>query len=146
MGFWRDSASPRAQQDLDGLLNVALGFAEQQLASHGEFFPYAAAIRADGAAEMIAARPDPDDEHPRSADVIASCIAGLVSRRDDIRAGAIVSDVRLVEAGGDAIQVDLEHVEGHALTVLLPYAKKRLRKAVRYGPMRAETGHRRIWA
>lgn len=45
----------------------------------------------------------------------------------------------------EAIQVELEHVEGHALTVLLPYTKKRLRRGVDYGPLRAEACTRRIW-
>jgi hypothetical protein len=46
------------------MLNASLGFAQQQLADHGEFYPYAAAIHADGQTEMIAgqvrtARPEP---------------------------------------------------------------------------------------
>jgi hypothetical protein len=142
---WRDSASTQAQQDLDSLLNVALGFAQQQLATRGEFFPYAAAVDTHGEAEMVAARPDAHDEHPRSADVIESCVASLVSQRDYIRAGAIVADVRVPELGGDAIRVDLEHVEGTTLTVVLPYTKKRLRKNVDYGQIRAEPGRRQIW-
>jgi hypothetical protein len=146
MGSWRDAASPQAQQDLDGLLDAALGFAQQQLDRRGEFFPYAAAIGTDGAAEMIAARPDPHDEHPRSADVIEACVAALVSQRDHIRAGAVVADVHLPELGGDAIRVELEHSDGHALTVVLPYAKKRLRKGIEYGQLRAQAGRRRIWA
>lgn len=145
MSSWRDDASAQAQDDLDRLLDAALGFAQQQLDTRGEFFPYAAAIDSDGTAEMIAARPAPDDEHPRSADVVDACVAALVSQSDHIRAGAIVADVHAEELGGDAIRVDLEHAEGHALTVLLPYAKKRLRKTIDYGPMRAQPGRRRVW-
>lgn len=146
MASWRDNASAQAQDDLDGLLDVALGFAQQQLDARGEFFPYAAAIGTDGEAEMIAARPDADDEHPRSADVIDACVAALVSQRDYIRAGAIVADVRLPDQSSDAIRVDLEHAEGHALAVLLPYTKKKLRRGVDYGQPRAQAGSRRIWA
>lgn len=145
MASWRDNASLQAQNDLDGLLDAALGFAQQQLDTHGEFFPYAVAIGADDQAEMIAARPDPAEEHPRSLDVIDACLGALTDRRDNIRAGAVVADVRLPELGSDAIQVELEHVEGQALTVLLPYTKKRLRRGIDYGPIRAQAGTPRIW-
>lgn len=145
MGTWRDDASPQAQQDLDGLLDVALGFAQQQLATRGEFFPYAAAVTDDGEAEMIAARPDAATEQPSAADVVESCVAALVSQRDHIRAGAVVTDVHVRELSGDSIRVDLEHVEGATLTVLLPYVTKRLGKGLDYGTLQAQPGPRRIW-
>ena len=145
MSSWRDIASPEAQDDLDGLLNTMLGFGQQQLAQHGEFFPFAAAVGSDGAVEMIAARPHTHDDRPASAEVIDACLATLNSKRDAIRAGAIASDVRVgAPVAGDAIQVDLEHAEGHALTVLLPYAKKR-RGKIDYGTITAHAGDHRIW-
>ncbi len=144
MSSWRDKASLQAQTDLDGLLNAALGFAQHQLDTHGEFFPYAVAIDATGRTEMIASRPDPEDEHPRSTDVLDACIATLVSQRDILRAGAIVTDVRLPDVGTDSIQVDLEHSDGHALTVLLPYAIRR-RRGIQYGELRVQTGQSQIW-
>lgn len=143
MSSWRASASPQAQQDLDQLLGAVLGFAQQQLSDRGEFYPYAAAIDDTGQAEMIAARPDSIDDYPIAADVIRSCRAALVSQRDYIRAGAIIAAVRLAE-GGDAVQVALEHAEGQALTVLLPYTKNR-RKKVEYGQIEALVGKRQIW-
>ena len=83
---WRDNASAQAQADLDALLNVALGFAQQQLAKHGEFFPYAVAIRNDNKPEMISAKSESAMDRPASADVIASCLTLLRSRRIDFRA------------------------------------------------------------
>lgn len=145
MASWRENASSQSQDDLDCLLDAALGFAQQQLDARGEFFPYAAAIGTDGEAELITARPDADDERPRSVDVIDACVAALVSQRDYIRAGAIVADVRLADQNRDAIRVELEHVEGHALAVLLPYTKKKFRRGVEYGPLRSRAGSRRIW-
>jgi hypothetical protein len=143
MPSWRDGTSPQAQADLDELLNAALGFAQQQLADHGEFYPCAAAIRADGQAEMIAGQPRTASEHPAAADIIASCIAQLASRQHAIRAAAIVADVRLPDHGGEAIEVSLEHAEGQALRVLLPYARRR--KAITYGQISVSAGSRRIW-
>ena len=151
MTSWRDTASAQAQADYDTLLDAVLGFAQQLLTTSGEFYPFAAAIRTDGKAEMVAARPNPDDEHPRSDDVIAATIARLINQRDHIRACAIVADVRLTDVADvrlterDAIRVDLEHAEGHALTILLPYAKKRLGRKIRFGQLRAQAGERRLW-
>lgn len=146
MSSWRDIASEQAQEDLDGLVGATINFARQQLATHGEFFPFAVAVSVTaGTIEMIEARPDPNDERPTSTDVLKACVDSLRSKRGDIRACATVSDVRLREPHrGDAIQVDLEHLDGHALTVILPYVKKR-RRDVDYGLIQAHAGPHRVW-
>lgn len=144
MTSWREHASPQAQADLDGLLEPALGFAQQQLAQHGEFFPYAVVVRTDGETEMVAARPDATNDRPASADVITACRTTLAERRDQLRAAAIVADVRLTD-GGDAVQAELEHTEGPALTILLPYSKKRFGRGIDYGPLRAAAGTHHVW-
>ncbi len=145
MSSWRDTASAEAQADLDGLLNVALGFAQQQLTTRGEFYPYAAAVGVDGQTEMVAAKPDLGNDRPLAADVAAACFGALTDKRDTIRAGAVVTDVRMSD-GGDAIRVDLEHVDGHTLAVLLPYTKKGLsKKKVDFGQLHAQPGQRQIW-
>ena len=145
MASWRDGTSARAQEELDALLDVALGFAQVQLATRGEFYPNAATNDDSGEAEMIAVLPD-DNDHPMSADVVDACRAALAARRDEIRAGAIVADVHVAERDGDAIRVDLEHAEGPVLTVLLPYRKTRAGGGVDYGDIRAQAGNARIWA
>ncbi len=143
MAAWRDDASTQAQQALDELLNAVLGFAQQQLAKHGEFFPYAAATGIDGKSELVVVRPDHGGEQPQALDVIGACIAALVDKRNEIQAAAIVTDVRTAES--DAIKVDLEHVEGQALSVLLPYRKADAGSPVEYGAIRAQAGHPQIW-
>jgi hypothetical protein len=142
MASWRENASPQAQQALDELLNVALGFAQQQLAKHGEFFPYAAAIGLDGKPELVATRPSHAGEQPASLDVIGACISALADKRDQIQAAAIVADVR--SGDSDAIKVDLEHADGQALSVLLPYRKTTAGQP-EYGQIRAQAGHPQIW-
>src|SRR4051812_26512164 len=77
MASWREHASPAAQQQLDELLNVALGFAQSELAARGEFYPYAAVIRNTAEPELIAAHPGIDAETPLAADVLHACIATL---------------------------------------------------------------------
>ncbi len=145
MGSWRDRASQQAQADLDGLLDAALGFAQHELDSHGEFFPYAVVIDTRGQTETIAARPDADDDQPNSTAVVDACVAAVTSQPEFIRACGIITDVRLPNLNTVAIQVELEHSEGHALTVQLPYMMKRRGRTIEFGQLRAVAGHRRIW-
>lgn len=144
MTSWRDASSPEAQEQLDELLNVVLPFAQQELEKHGEFFPYAAAIGADGEPELIAARPAGGGERPASADVIDACLDALAAKRERIRAAAVVADVRT--ADGDAIRVELEHAEGQAIAVFVPYSKKRFGRGVDYGDLRAQPGRPQVWS
>jgi hypothetical protein len=140
---WRDSASAECQSDLDSLLNAALPFARQQLAKHGEFFPYGVAMTRDGKITMIAGYTG--TERPPSTEVLETLYEGLRSKAEENRAAAVVSDVRLRGEGTDAIQVEIEHREGIALKVFQPYRKKRFGGGLETGQMRAEDGERRIW-
>ena len=141
MTSWRDTASPQAQADLDGLLNPAVGFAQQQLEKRGEFHPYAVAVRADGETEMVDASLAVDN----SLDMVAVLWEALAHRRDGIRAVAVVADVRVVSDGGDAIGAEIEHAEGTALKLVLPYKKKRFGRGVEFGELRVSAGTRHIW-
>jgi hypothetical protein len=82
---------------------AALGFAQQQLDTHGEFYPYAVVIDDHGQQRMVAA--DIGSDRPESGDLITALIAALSNERDHLRAAAIVADVRLPETGSDAIRV-----------------------------------------
>jgi hypothetical protein len=77
---WRDSASPGAQDDLDGLLDTALPFALEMLKQHGEFFPYAFVLEQSGETRMLAGAPR-KGEHPASMDISAFLFEGLGEQR-----------------------------------------------------------------
>jgi hypothetical protein len=62
-----------------------------------------------------------------------------------IRAAAVVLNVSLPEPRADAIEVDLEHVEGVAVAVTMPYTRQRFLRRMRYGTMSAQRRSRRIW-
>jgi hypothetical protein len=128
---------------MDALLNAALPFAKQQLAKHGEFFPYGVAMTRDGKISMIAGYTG--SEKPPSTEVLDILYAGLGSNAEENRGAAVVADVRLKGEGTDAIQVEIEHREGVALKVFQPYRKKRFGGGLETGQMRAEAGERRIW-
>jgi hypothetical protein len=139
---WRASASQQAQDDLDGLLDSSLPFAQEMLDKHVEFFPYAAAITTSGETRLIAGDPG-EGEQPTSVAVLQVLVEGLRAERDTLRAAAVVSDVR--RSDSDAVRVELEHEEGHAIVVFLPYQKKRLRRGVEYGQITAGPGDRQVW-
>jgi hypothetical protein len=143
MTSWRETTSQQAQKDLDALLELTLPFAQQQLAEHGEFFPFAAAVGADGASRLIAADPGLG-ERPASTDVLDQLVGGLREQAGDIRAAALVADVRVGES--DAARVELEHRDGQAICVLLPYKRRRLRRGVDYGELGAAPSQPRIWS
>ena len=143
MASWRETASQAAQDDLDGLLGPALGFAQQQLDRRGEFYPYAVVIDDDGQQRMVAA--DAGDDRPTSAELITTLVATLSEQRDRLRAAAIVADVRVPEIGSDAVRVTLEHSERIALTVMLPYKARRFGRGIDYGKIQAGTAASFIW-
>lgn len=143
MASWRDTASQQAQDDLDSLLDPALGFAQQQLDAHGEFYPFAVVVDPDGQQRMVAA--DTGSNQPDSADLITSLIAGLSDERGRLRGAAIVADVRVPELDSDAVRVTLEHSERVALTVLLPYRTRRFGRRVDYGDLQAGAAAAFIW-
>lgn len=143
MTSWRDSASQQAQADLDGLLGPSLGFAQQQLDKFLEFYPYAVVVAATGEQRMVTG--DIGKEQPASADVITALIATLAEQREQLRAVAIVADVRLPDLESDAIRVTLEHAEGVTLAVALPYRLRRFGRGVDYGDPRAGEALPFIW-
>lgn len=143
MATWRDAASQEAQDDLDGLIGTALEFAQQQIAAYGEFYPYAIVVDREGQQRVIAA--DTDADQPDSADLVASLVRTLGQQHDLLRSTAIVADVRVSEIRSDAVRVNLEHAEGVALTVLLPYRPQRFGRRVEYGGLSVSAASALIW-
>jgi hypothetical protein len=142
MTSWRDGATQQSQDDLDGLLGVTLPFAQQMLAKAGEFYPFGTVVTVDGETQMFAADPG-RGEHPASRDVRELLLDGMRHAREKFRAIAICLDVRLSDS--DAIRVELEHRDGQALAVLLPYKKKRLGRDLGYQDLCAATSDKTIW-
>lgn len=147
MASWRESTPQHVLDDIDELFNALVPFGQQMLEEQGEFFPFAGAITVAGELEFIAGIPDLHDEHPHSQEVIAACMDGLANRRDEVRAWALVTDVRLATTGRDAIAIDSEHAEGQAIRAIMPYEKGGwFRRKLSYGALQAAPGERRIWS
>lgn len=144
MSSWRDIVSIQAQEDLDGLLEPALGFAQEMLEKYREFFPFAVVVDQSGEQGMVAG--SAEIERPGSSDLIQLIIAGLVEQRSGLRAAAVVADVRLPELGSDAVRLTLEHSEGVSLEVMVPYRIRRFRRVVEFDDMMVSDAERTIWA
>ena len=142
MTSWRDSASDLAQADLDGLLNALLPFAQRELEKLGEFFPFGAIVTAHGETRLLGADAM-QEERPNSASIISMLLTEARNNRDELRAVGICSDVRATDS--DAIRVDLEHSEGAAMAVLLPYTKKRFGRGMEYSALQADVATNQVW-
>jgi hypothetical protein len=140
MTSWRDSASELAQADLDGLLSAVLPFAQQQLEKRDGFLPFGATVSTDGELRMTAADVG---EHPGSLAVLDALYAGVRTASNSTRAAAFVVDVKA--GGGDAIRVELEHVEGPTMAILMPYARSRFRGTITYAELQAGTSQPHVW-
>lgn len=143
MATWRDGASATAQQDLDGLFNQAALLAQTLLMRNREFYPFGAAVNAKGAIAL--STPLPDGEHPTANDVMDGIGAEFAAQKKSLRATAIVA-MASVGGGEEAVRVELEHVDGIALMVALPYTRDPKTNAVTYGAMLAREGERHVWA
>jgi len=80
----------------------------------------------------------------RASRCSTSLSRATASSATGLRAVALVADVRAV--GSDAIRVEIEHREGQAMFVLMPYKRRRLKRGVDYGDLTAGAGHPQIWS
>jgi hypothetical protein len=127
---------------LDGLLDVVLRLATEQIGKQGGFVPFAAGVDDSGQVELVMSE---DDLGDGDGERIAGGVRDDVrSRRDGFRAVALAVDVRLPEQGRDGVRVDLEHQEGVALSVVLPYSQAA--GAVEFGDLSASAGTASIWS
>jgi hypothetical protein len=131
---------------MDALLDALIRFAQEMLAKHGGFFPFAAAVTDTGAVEMVGGYTG--EEHPPSQAIIDLLNQGLADQATggEIRASGVCFDVGLPERDNtDAIQVSLEHASAEPVNVFLPYRRQRL-GGVKYGELFATPGERQVFS
>src|SRR6266540_178583 len=116
-----------ARPDLDALLNVALPFAQEMLTKCGEFYPFGATMKSDGKIDQTAAYNG--EEHPESQELIDLLLGAYrtLAAKGEVRATALCFDSRTIPPGqnekSDAVCVRLEHADGEAIDVFVPYQK-----------------------
>ena len=147
---WRDDTSQQVQDELDDLLDVSLRAAQQRLDEAGEFYPFAVTSAEVGRVEVLS---PPVHTGPREvadvAEVFELCWTALRGEAETARAGAVVTNVGGPD--GDAIAVALEHRDGPAIEVFLPYVTqgktngKKPPQKHRFGQLQAAPGQPRVW-
>jgi hypothetical protein len=117
-----------ARPDLDALLNTVLPFARQMLIERGEFYPFGATMKADGKIEQRGAYTG--EEFPEPQELIGLLLGAYRAQaaKGELRATALCFDARTIPPQTektDAICVRLEHEDGEAVDVFIPYRKER---------------------
>ena len=145
MTNWRDGASDEVQDDFDRLAEVTVAAARNFLDHNGDFIPFPMAIKADGELALIGLEQPATETVPDVDEVLGGIENLFRDRRDSIRALAIGSDVQVPEEATDAIEVRLEHRDGLAVTVIVPYQIDPLDDTYIYDEPRIQEGDRVIW-
>jgi hypothetical protein len=121
MAGWRDSVTEEAQADLDDLVDAAVEFALERIASAGEFLPFTLAVSTQGDRQAI--QPNyPRGEGLPITEQIAAQWRAVSDLRDSLRAAAVAVNVTLPEVNRDGIEISTEHREGVAIGLVFPYA------------------------
>jgi hypothetical protein len=136
------------RDDLNQLLNVLIPFAQQTLGHQGGFLPFAAALSTEGKVEVIAGHPG--SEETTAQEIHDVLLEGLKqgARDGKYRATGLCYEVRVrrgdADPGTDAIALALEHSDGTALDLYVPYEKKSASE-INYGDLFGTAGQGRVF-
>jgi hypothetical protein len=120
----------QVQDEREDILNACIGFAQQMLGDHGEFYPFGVSLRTDGMTmdEVYDEEGDAADgsDVPEVPVVVERIVAAhrSAAATGELLACATTLDVSLTDPDGeehDAICVDVEHRSAEPVRCLLPY-------------------------
>ena len=125
---------------MDALLDALIRFAQETLAKHGGFFPFAAAVTGTGAVEMVGGYTGRSVRHHRR---LSTCsIRDLLTEhrvvRSELREFASTFDCGSATTP-TLSRFSLEHASAEPVNVFLPYKRQRL-DGVKYGQLFATSG------
>jgi hypothetical protein len=140
---WRDGASAQTQADVDGLMHAALTLAAQRLTADGGFYPVAATLSRDGELVFLTG-PESLGDSPTTEEVLESLYAEAPAYAASQRAFAFVADVS--DPGGrPGVRLEIEHKDGVALVLLVPYTRAAAGEPIAYGEMEGAVRPMQIW-
>jgi hypothetical protein len=136
-----------ARDEMELLLGEGIRVATRFLEKRGGFSAFAVGLAYDGQLRHIMAHTG--EEQPEADPHIAATVQALRSyaAKGEIRASALVSDVRIRSAPevspGDAIRVQIEHADASPVTCYLPY--RLVGKKLQPGELFAEEGESQVF-
>jgi hypothetical protein len=140
---WRDGASAQTQADVDGQMRAALPLAAQRLTADGGFYPVAATLSRDGELVFLTG-PESLGDSPTTEEVLESLYAEAPAYAASQRAFAFVADVS-VPGGRPGVRLEIEHKDGVALVLLVPYTRAAAGEPIAYGEMEGAVRPMQIW-
>jgi hypothetical protein len=140
---WRDGASAQTQADVDGLMRAALTLAAQRLTADGGFYPVAATLSRDGDLVFLTG-PESLGDSPTTEEVLESLFAEAPAYAARQRAFAVVADGS-VPGGRPGVRLEIEHKDGVALVLLVPYTRAAAGEPIAYGEMEGAVRPMQIW-
>ena len=120
-------SSPKAE--VEQVMNPLLELTARLLEKHGEFYPVAGFLDANGRFELVATYDG--NEHPAATQVLSDLrrVFQQSATPSGYRAIGLAYDVRVVPPGStnktDAVLVELEHHTGYRVNVHWPYTRGR---------------------
>lgn len=145
MSEWPGEASDEVQEDFDRLAEVTIAAAQHFLDLNGDFIPFPMAVKADGELALIGLEQPQPPTPPDPNEVIDGIVALFRERSGSVRALAIGADIEIAAEAMDAIEVRLEHRDGFAITVIVPYQMDPLDDSYLYDEPRVTPATPRIW-
>lgn len=117
----------QASPHVENLYDTLIAFAQEMLATHGEFFPFSYTVAPDGSLAALASYDG--NEQPSSKEVVAVLTSALSQKasKGEIIAAGLCYDVSIKPGDDrmtDAICMDIEHIVD-SLRVVIPYAKRK---------------------
>lgn len=139
-----DPFAKDAFADIDRLYRALMPFAERMIGKYGYLVPAGASIDSEGRLDVVGAL---SSDLP-AEEAVGQIYAQFREHADELRAVAIATQIEVQDADGQpmsALEVELEHLYGKTLRIVVPYTLSRLFRRVRFDDSRVAPGTPKVW-
>ena len=145
MTSWREALSDGARADVDRLVDAGLAVAKSRLQTLALFPPVPVFANADGTIMQVAHDSTALGRRAKADAIADDAVRQLQKVKTSARGVALITSTHLAKERTDAIEVWVEHHEGVAVSILLPYQRPTLGGVITFGQLRAFAAPKRVW-